>query len=150
MKIIKALFLLVVCSWLLSCSNSDTFYYDLPALLNMTKPEIDYRLGKPDHTRKMKEFGTNIPSGFITIPTETTMDTYISHGYALRIYYVLDKCEKPIEFFLYKDDDNTVLDSTAIVKLKRVYNIKDTTQLPKAVFQKASRQGYTITNMECR
>lgn len=116
----------------------------------MTQAEITYKLGEPKYSRKMKEFGTNTPFGFITIPTETTMDTYIAHGYALRIYYILDKCEKPVSFFLYKDDDNAILDSAAIAKLKSVYNLKDTTQLPKAVFQEASKTGYSIVNMECR
>jgi hypothetical protein len=150
MKIAKALFFLVVGSWFLSCTTSNTIYYDVPSLLNMTKDEIVYRLGEPKYSRKMKEFGTNTPFGFITIPSETTMETYIAHGYALRIYYIPDKCEKPISFFLYKDDDNTILDSAAIVKLKSIYNLKDTTQLPKTVFQEASKQGYSIVNIECR
>ena len=150
MKVVKVFFFLFLCSWFLSCSDSNTIYYDLPSLLNMTKAEIDYKLGEPKHSRKMAAFNTSIPQGPITIPTETTMDTYISHGYALRIYYILDKCEKPISFFLYKDDDDTVLDSAAIVKLKSVYNLKDTTQLPQSVFQKASKEGYSILNIECR
>lgn len=150
MKVVKVLFFGILSSCFFSCSDSNTVYYDLPSLLNMTKPEIVYKLGEPKYSRKMKAFNTSIPLGPITIPMETTMDTYISHGYALRIYYVPKKCEKPISFFLYKDDDDTVLDSMAIVKLKNVYNLKDTTQLPRSVFQEASKQGYSILNIECR
>jgi hypothetical protein len=150
MKVVKVLFFTALCSWFLSCSNSNTVYYDLPAMLNMSKDEIVYRWGEPKYSRKMKEFGSNTPTGFITIPTETTMDTYSVHGYALRIYYIPAKCEKPISFFLFKDDDDVILDSTAMVKLKRVYNLKDTTHLPRSVFQEASKSGFSILNIECR
>jgi hypothetical protein len=149
MKGIKVLFFSVMCSWSLSCSDSNAVYYDVPALLHMTKIGIVNKLGKPNYSRKMKEFNTMTPFGHITIPSETTMDTYVSHGYALRIYYFEDRCDYPINFFLYKEHDHSALDSVAIVQLKRVYNLKDTTHLPKSVFQKASDEGYSILNLDC-
>jgi hypothetical protein len=124
--------------------------FDVPALLNLSREAIIARLGEPRSSYQSPSFNTTLPTGKITIPSPTILDTYVVNGYGLQVYYIPEKCKKPIEFSIYDDWNKGNLDSTGLALLKKAYNLSDDTLLPSMVIKTPYSHGYNLVNVECQ
>lgn len=155
MKILRVPLAAIVCSLFLSCSQqppkeSDTLIWDVPQLLKMNREEINQKIGKPAKSHTMTGWHTTIPTGPINIPSETKSDEYLSDGYLLVIYYIPEKCKKPIEIYVEKRVEVKEGDTTVLPKLKRRNNLASDSSLPALSFKTITPNSYRIVNTECQ